>query len=288
MDQSIEMGHADMAGYQTTNSRLVRLRPHILSMGLLAVAAVFSPPARSQGTEAVGLVAISLSTYEATKEACFYEQVVGEALNEMARYFAKTQPYEWRRAQRESTGSSQIASNMARLLTGNSPGPKPTDCDVHANSVFAGLQFGLLFATSNPELPKALQRLSKGGRSSGGAPPEAASNALQGNADPSRADLRFKGSIVVNCTKVGDVSVCRPSRGKMVWCKGAYNLSALEAEVAKSPRDNDSIIRETGGRWGCGISSGSVLNSNGANVGRVEDRSMTGLFFSESLFHGVN
>jgi hypothetical protein len=70
--------------------------------------------------------------------------------------------------------------------------------------------------------------------------------------------------------------------------KGPANLSALEAEVAKSPRDNDNIIRETGGRWGCGASSGSVLNSDGANIGSIEDRSMGELFFSKLIFLGAN
>jgi hypothetical protein len=153
----------------------------------------------------------------------------------MASLFAKTAPYEWRRARRESSGSSKIMSNMARILGENS---------------------GLMFASSNTELLKPLPPLSKGGRSNAGSSPARASKAPSQNAD-SRADTRSRGSIVVSCSKEGAFSVCRPSGGKMVWCKGRHNLSSLEAEVAKSPRDN--VIRETGSRWGCGGSAAAGL-----------------------------
>lgn len=107
--------------------------------------------ASAQFGDGLTQTAIAIRAYEASAERCFYEPIVGRALDRLREHYAETEPRRWERALRESKDVNDIVGNAIGLALQGSPytvdpkisaGSQKPPAPADRNCVASGLSVG--------------------------------------------------------------------------------------------------------------------------------------------------
>jgi hypothetical protein len=102
-------------------------------------------------------VAFALASYEATKDKCFYEEIVGNALQKMDDLYTSRYGSRWDALKQEAAGSPGAMQTMGTLLGSES------QCKTAGLGIFGGLFPAIFVVGNDPALGMEIQRLEKGG-----------------------------------------------------------------------------------------------------------------------------
>ena len=140
---------------------------HRRSLTATAVAVVGVLAASSaeadQQSQILGAVAGAVYFYDDTKDTCFYEPEIGNAVDRLDTLFMEADPYLWADAKRKVERSLPFISNFARAVTRKGETSDELDCATVGRLMANGLTMAILAVPMTDDLTRAIERLSSGG-----------------------------------------------------------------------------------------------------------------------------
>ena len=108
---------------------------------------------QAQTMEGLEDAALSIAAYESSKDTCYYEPIVGQALAKIDAYYDSQASFVWTAAKERGERNLGIAGNVMMMLGGKSK------CQTDGLSVWHGLASAIAIVGPTPELMAELARL---------------------------------------------------------------------------------------------------------------------------------